>query len=169
MESGKAKEHDDSSDFEAVAQVVHELYTYRDEVLLVLTKAQGSSMEHMPDRLVDQMDEHNAFICEAMCKAYHVPMVEQSVVHWMSHSQIDMFIFMVTHMDDEEEALRFAEKGVNICWQAGRTCQTVGRPHVLTEGREKKHRSSAFGQKVQKRSTGLSLFAGDLKKEPEVR
>lgn len=112
MESGKAKEHDDSSDFEAVAQVVHELYTYRDEVLLVLTKAQGSSMEHMPDRLVDQMDEHNAFICEAMCKAYHVPMVEQSVVHWMSHSQIDMFIFMVTHMDDEEEALRFAEKGV---------------------------------------------------------
>lgn len=62
--------------------------------------------------LVDQMDEHNAFICEAMCKAYHVPMVEQSVVHWMSHSQIDMFIFMVTHIDDEEEALRFAEKGV---------------------------------------------------------
>lgn len=51
MESGKAKEHDDSSDFEAVAQVVHELYTYRDEVLLVLTKAQGSSMERMPDRL----------------------------------------------------------------------------------------------------------------------
>ena len=112
MESGKAKEHDDSSDFEAVAQVVHELYTYRDEVLLVLTKAQGSSMERMPDRLVDQMDEHNAFICEAMCKAYHVPMVEQSVVHWMSYSQIDMFIFMVTHIDDEEEALRFAEKGV---------------------------------------------------------
>ena len=105
MESGKAKEHDDSSDFEAVAQVVHELYTYRDEVLLVLTKAQGSSMERMPDRLVDQMDEHNAFICEAMCKAYHVPMVEQSVVHWMSHSQIDMFIFMVTHIDDEEEYL----------------------------------------------------------------
>ncbi len=50
-----------------------------------------------------------------------------------------------------------------------RTRQTVGCPHVLTEGREKKHRSSAFGQKVQKRSTGLSLFAGDLKKEPEVR
>ena len=30
----------------------------------------------------------------------------------MSHSQIDMFIFMVTHMDDEKEALRFAKKGV---------------------------------------------------------
>lgn len=38
MESGKATEHDDSSDFEAVAQIVHELYTYRDEVLLVLRK-----------------------------------------------------------------------------------------------------------------------------------
>jgi len=93
MESGKAKEHDDSSDFEAVAQVVHELYTYRDEVLLVLTKAQGSSMERMPDRLVDQMDEHNAFICEAMCKAYHVPMVEQSVVHCLIHRSICLYLW----------------------------------------------------------------------------
>lgn len=112
MVSGKATEHDESSDFESVARIVHELYTYREEVLLVLTKSQGSSMEHMPDRLVDQMDEHNAFISEAMCKAYGVPMVEKSVVHWMSHSQIDMFIFMVTHIDNEEDALQFAEKGV---------------------------------------------------------
>ena len=111
MESGRAKEHDDNSDFESMVQIVHELYTYRDEVLLVLTKAQGSSMERMPDRLVDQMDAHNAFICEAMCKAYGVPMVEKSVVHWMSHSQVDMFIFMVTHIDNEKEALQFAEKG----------------------------------------------------------
>ena len=168
MESGKAKEHDDSSDFEAVAQVVHELYTYRDEVLLVLTKAQGSSMEHMPDRLVDQMDEHNAFICEAMCKAYHVPMVEQSVVHWMSHSQIDMFIFMVTHIDDEEEALRFAEKGVNICWQAGtdssdrrlsacfdgRSGKEAQIVRVWTKGLEKKHRSFAFCGRPKKRTRG---------------
>ena len=111
MKSGRATEHDERSDFESMAQIVHELYTYRDEVLLVLTKSQGSSMEHMLDRLVDQMDEHNAFICEAMCQAYGVPMVEKNVVHWMSHSQIDMFIFMVTHIDSEEEALQFAEKG----------------------------------------------------------
>lgn len=112
MKSGRATEHDERSDFESMAQIVHELYTYRDEVLLVLTKSQGSSMEHMLDRLVDQMDEHNAFICEAMCQAYGVPMVEKNVVHWMSHSQIDMFIFMVTHIDNEKEALQFAEKGV---------------------------------------------------------
>ena len=111
MKSGRATEHDERSDFESMAQIVHELYTYRDEVLLVLTKSQRSSMEHMLDRLVDQMDEHNAFICEAMCQAYGVPMVEKNVVHWMSHSQIDMFIFMVTHIDNEEEALQFAEKG----------------------------------------------------------
>ena len=81
MESGKAKEHDDSSDFEAVAQVVHELYTYRDEVLLVLTKAQGSSMERMPDRLVDQMDEHNAFICEAMCRWWNKALYTGCPIH----------------------------------------------------------------------------------------
>lgn len=104
--------HDERSDFESMARIVHELYTYRDEVLLVLTRSQGSSMEYVTDRLVDEMDEHNAYICEAMCRANGVPMVEKKVVHWMAHSQIDMFIFMVTHIDNEAEAMRFAEKGV---------------------------------------------------------
>lgn len=112
MKAPQGAAHDDSSDFESMEQIVHELYTYRDEVLLVLTKAQGSSMEGLTDRLVDQMDAHNAYICEAMCRANNVPMVERKVVHWMSHSQIDMFIFMVTHIDHEAEALRFAEKGM---------------------------------------------------------
>ena len=112
MESGRAMQHDEDSDFEAMALIVRELYKYRDEVLLVLTKSQGSTMEHMTDRLVDQMDEHNAFICEAMCRAYAVPMVDKKVVHWMSHSQIDMFIFMVTHIDNEKEAMEFAAKGM---------------------------------------------------------
>ncbi len=111
MESGRAMQHDEDSDFEAMALIVRELYKYRDEVLLVLTKSQGSTMEHMTDRLVDQMDEHNVFICKAMCRAYDVPMVDKKVVHWMSHSQIDMFIFMVTHIDNEKEAMEFAAKG----------------------------------------------------------
>ena len=96
-----------------MVQLVHELYRYRDEVLLVLTKAQGSMMEYWTDGLVNRMDEHNLYICEAMCKANNIPMVDKKIIHWMSHSQIDMFIFMVTHIDNEEEALSFAAKGVN--------------------------------------------------------
>ena len=112
MNTGKAAEHDENSDFESAARIVHELYQYRDEVLLILTKSQGSSMEAMPDQFVDLMDEHNVFACEAMCKAFEVPMVDRKVVHWMSHSQIDMFIFMVTHIENEEEALAFADKAM---------------------------------------------------------
>lgn len=104
--------HDDTTDYDATIKIVHELYQSRDEVLLALTKAQGSSLEGITDRLVDQADEHNAFICEAMCRANGIPMVDKKVVHWMSHSQIDMFIFMVTHIDNEKEALAFAEKGM---------------------------------------------------------
>ena len=105
--------HDSNIDYECTVQLVHELYRYRDEVLLVLTKAQGSTMEYWTDGLVNRMDEHNLYICEAMCKANNIPMVDKKIIHWMSHSQIDMFIFMVTHIDDEEEALSFAAKGVN--------------------------------------------------------
>lgn len=111
-DTGYENEHDNSLDLECTKQLVHEIYKYRDEVLLVLTKSQGSTMENVMDRLVDQMDEHNAFICKAMCKANDVQMVEKKVVHWMSHSQVDMFIFMVTHIDNEKEALTFAEKGM---------------------------------------------------------
>lgn len=112
MNTGKTTEHDEGSDFESAVRIVHELYQYRDEVLLILTKSQGSSMESIPDQFVDLMDAHNVFACEAMCKAYGVPMVDRKVVHWMSHSQIDMFIFMVTHIDNEEEALAFADKAM---------------------------------------------------------
>ena len=30
----------------------------------------------------------------------------------MSHSQIDMFIFMVTHIDNEEDAQKFVDMGM---------------------------------------------------------
>lgn len=104
--------HDTTSDYEAMRLIVHELYQNREETLLLLTGAQGSTMEHVTDRIVDMMDEHNAILCEAMCRANGVPMVDKKVVHWMSHSQIDMFIFMVTHIDNEKEAMDFAEKGM---------------------------------------------------------
>ena len=112
MNNGKASDHNEDSDFESARNIVHEIYMHREEVLLVLTKSQGSSMESMPDNIVDQMDAHNAFICEAMCRAYGTPMVDRNVVHWMSHSQIDMFIFMVTHIDNEKDALKFVETGM---------------------------------------------------------
>ena len=112
MNNGMASDHNEDSDFESARNIVHEIYMHREEVLLVLTKSQGSSMESMPDNIVDQMDAHNAFICEAMCKAYGTPMVDRNVVHWMSHSQIDMFIFMVTHIDNEKDALKFVETGM---------------------------------------------------------
>lgn len=108
----KETQHDDSSDYESMEQIVHELYAYRDEALLVLTKSQGSGMEYMVDHIIDEMDEHNALICEAMCKANGTPAVDEKVIHWMSHSQVDMFVYMVIHIDDEEEALEFAEKGM---------------------------------------------------------
>ena len=46
-----------------------------------------------------------------ICKQAGVTMVDRKVVHWMSHSQIDMFIFMVTHIENEE-ALAFADKAM---------------------------------------------------------
>ncbi len=94
---GYENEHDYSLDFECTKKLVHEIYKHRDEVLMVLTKSQGSTMENVMDRLVDQMDEHNAFLYVRQCVRQMMFHGRQKVVHWMSHSQVDMFIFMVTH------------------------------------------------------------------------
>ena len=77
MNNGMASDHNEDSDFESARNIVHEIYMHREEVLLVLTKSQGSSMESMPDNIVDHM-----------------------------------FIFMVTHIDNEKDALKFVETGM---------------------------------------------------------
>ena len=47
--------------------------------------------------------------------------------------------------------------------------ELLGCPHVLRKVGKKHTLRPAFGQKVQKKKHRSFVFAGDLKKEPEVR
>ena len=59
--------HDDSSEVELTKILVHELYRNREEVLLLINGAGGSSMENAVDLIIDEMDEHNLMLTKAMC------------------------------------------------------------------------------------------------------
>ena len=105
--------HDDSSEVELTKILVHELYRNREEVLLLINGAGGSSMENALDLIIDEMDEHNLMLTKAMCDELQIPMIHHALVHWMSHNQVDMFLYMIQHIEEEEQALAFAGQAMN--------------------------------------------------------
>lgn len=118
FEENEAKEeilssnHDMESERILVEVLVHEMYQNRDEMLLLVNGAQGSSLENAVDRIIDEMDAHNLHLARATCQELGIPMLEEKLVHWMSHNQIDMFLYMLKHIETEEQALAFGRQAM---------------------------------------------------------
>lgn len=118
FEENEAKEeilsssHDMESERILVEVLVHEMYQNRDEMLLLVNGAQGSSLENAVDRIIDEMDAHNLHLARATCQELGIPMLEENLVHWMSHNQIDMFLYMLKHIETEEQALAFGRQAM---------------------------------------------------------
>lgn len=104
--------HDMESERILVEVLVHEMYRNRDEMLLLVNGAQGSSLENAVDRIIDEMDAHNLHLARATCQELGIPMLEENLVHWMSHNQIDMFLYMLKHIETEEQALAFGRQAM---------------------------------------------------------
>ena len=118
FEENEAKEeilssnHDMESERILVEVLVHEMYQNRDEMLLLVNGAQGSSLENAVDRIIDEMDAHNLHLARATCQELGIPMLEEKLVHWMSHNQIDMFLYMLKHIETEGQALAFGRQAM---------------------------------------------------------
>lgn len=118
LEKNEAKEeilssnHDMESEKILVEMLVHEMYQNREEMLLLVNGAQGSSLENAVDQLVDEMDGHNLHLAQATCQELGIPMLEESLIHWMSHNQADMFLYMLKHIETEEEAFAFGQQAM---------------------------------------------------------
>lgn len=93
-----------AEDEETSLQVIHVLYAEREAALLLLTKSQGSSVEPAVDALVQVATEHYRQLADRTTKALGMEPLQDAFVHWISHMQIDTFIYMVTHIEREEEA-----------------------------------------------------------------
>ena len=118
FEENEAKEeilssnHDMESERILVEVLVHEMYQNRDEMLLLVNGAQGSSLENAVDRIIDEMDAHNLHLARATCQELDIPILEENLVHWMSHNQIDMFLYMLKHIETEAQALAFGRQAM---------------------------------------------------------
>lgn len=101
-----------NQDFEESAMVIHQMYLHRDEVLLILTKSQGSGLENIADKFIEASEKHLTVMAKQMQLMYPGKAVDKNFIHWLAHMQIDAFIYMITHIEKEEEALIFIRQMV---------------------------------------------------------
>ncbi len=103
---------DFSDDYEASFEVIHELYLYREEFLLLITKAQGSSLENAVDAIVEISDRHYHTLAGAYADRFPGMRMEEETIHWIAHMQTDIFVYMITHIETEDEAVRYMKQAV---------------------------------------------------------
>lgn len=103
---------DSSNDYEDTKKIVHLMYQHRDDVLMLLTKSQGSPYEGIVDRFIDTVELHYRNMADHMEKVNLDKHIDDRVIHWLSHQQIDMFVYMITHIDNEQQALLFMQQSI---------------------------------------------------------
>lgn len=109
VEKGSLLTHDSWDDLETVTQIIHQVFEYKEEILLLLTKAQGSSMEYVLDEFVEVGEKHYRKMSDAMSRQTGRPLLEDNMIHWFAHMQVDLFVYMITHIETEQEAVRYIE------------------------------------------------------------
>lgn len=108
----KALAGDASEDTRSAKEILHYLYQHYDIVLILLTKSQGSCYETIVDRFVDVLEQHYDKLTDQISAKHGAPKPDRDILHWTSHMQIDAFVYLLTHVRDEEKALKDLEQMV---------------------------------------------------------
>lgn len=103
---------DDSADIKAAKEIVHFMYQHYDIFQILLTKSQGSIYEDITSYFADEIEKHYDSLAERLAGKFGIRRPEHYMIHWLSHIQIDAFIHLLTHEQDEEKAVKHVEEMV---------------------------------------------------------
>lgn len=118
--TGALKEHfaeDQTEDFtqyihhpgdhdEFAATLVSALYADYDAVLLLLTKSEGSRYSGITDEIISLVELHMHSLAQKYVDTMPGKRINEYMHHWLCHLSVMAFIHLITHVRDEEEALR---------------------------------------------------------------
>jgi len=104
---------DHKKDYDVTADIIHMMYEHREDVLLVLTKSQGSNREDVVDKIIETAEIHYRNMARQMEQGYPGKHMNDYFIHWLAHEQIESFVYMITHIEDEAQAFRFMEQNVS--------------------------------------------------------
>lgn len=113
-ERGIADRGGAAEDLASAKEAIHYMYRYYDEFQLLLTKCQGSRFEQCIDQFVEITERHYRAMADKFTEILGGKRMEDYMVHWMAHMQIDTFAHMLTHESSEEAALSYMEDTVRF-------------------------------------------------------
>ena len=107
METDPADYQHSSGDHDDFAEmIISALYSDRDALLILLEKASGSRYEGIVDRFVEMIEKHNTALANNYIAAFPDKRVNEYILHWFSHVQINAFVHLLTHVDNKERAVK---------------------------------------------------------------
>ena len=104
---GKALKEDFFDDVECTEKIIKKIYQHKEAFELLLMKSQGSKFESAADEFVKMTEQHYRHLADETSRQLHTRRINDEMIHWMSHMQIDTFIYMVEHIETAEEALEY--------------------------------------------------------------
>lgn len=106
---GLTSKEDVSEDLKVAQSIIHYMYQYYDEFQLILTKSQGSRFEQSIDRFVEITEKHYRYVADRISTQVDAEKINDYVIHWIAHMQINAFVHMLTHEQSEEAAQKHIE------------------------------------------------------------
>ena len=105
QEHPDAQEDNMQDDIVASKAILDVLYGDYDNILLILTKSQGSRYEHCVDEFVDMLQQSYRGLSAEQARRMGVKPPDDYTLHWVSHIQIDAFVQLILHEPDKAKAL----------------------------------------------------------------
>ena len=90
-------------------QIINFMYQYYDEFQLLIVKSQGSRFENCVDWFVEISEKHYRGLADEISEQMHLERLDDYLIHWLSHMQIDMFVYLLTHERSVENAQKYIE------------------------------------------------------------
>ena len=105
-------------DISSSNEIIKILYSNRELVNLIVYNSAGTKYEHMIDEVVEIVEKHYRYLADGICKVRGIPKIDKFSIHWIAHEQIDIFLYLLGHVESEKEALKLSDKIVKILYSS---------------------------------------------------
>lgn len=102
----KAIEGNYEKDFIVSKEIISFLYQYYDEFILLTQKSQGSKYESCIDELITLTEMHYRRLADEFSYVKGQKRIEDSIIHWISHVQIESVMHLLVHDKSKEQAVK---------------------------------------------------------------
>ena len=101
----KQGDHDDIA--KAIIEV---LYKDHDAAIILISKASGSSYEHVIDTVIEMTERYMKRLADKYAESMPGKKVDKYMLHYLSHAMVESFVHLIMHVSSKSKAERYVKK-----------------------------------------------------------